>query len=153
MQVSTGDKTNNASETADARLSSDAEERESPRRGFARWSRRYGKSVVQDFVHALREIEFGDRIMLFGAALLLSVLPLIILLGAMASQRIDDDIAGHLGLGSQNSGRTPSPDSATTSYTPVVFTTSRVYIPMPRAFASWTQPSGRFPRESEVASL
>jgi hypothetical protein len=41
---------------------------------------------------------------MFGAALLLSVLPLIILLSALASQRVDDDIARHLGLGRQGTG-------------------------------------------------
>jgi membrane protein len=46
----------------------------------------------------LGAIDFGDRIILFGAALLLSVLPLVILLNALANQRVDDDIAKRLGL-------------------------------------------------------
>lgn len=50
-------------------------------------------------IRSLGAVEFGDRIILFGAALLLSVLPLIILLSALASQRVDDDIARHLVLG------------------------------------------------------
>jgi len=65
------------------------------------WRQRYEGSAVQDLIRALGAIEFGDRIILFGAALLLSVLPLIILLSALASQRVDDDIARHLGLGGQ----------------------------------------------------
>ena len=68
------------------------------------WRQRYEGSTVQDLVHTLGAVEFGDRIILFGAALLLSVLPLIILLGALASQRVDDDIARHLGLGRQGTG-------------------------------------------------
>jgi membrane protein len=67
------------------------------------WRDRYQGSIVQDFVNQLRTIDFGDRIILFGAALLLSVLPLVILLSALASQRIDDDIAQHLGANRQGS--------------------------------------------------
>ena len=62
------------------------------------WRRRYERSAVREFVAALGAVDFGDRIILFGAAMLLSVLPLIILLNALASQRIDDDIVVHLGL-------------------------------------------------------
>ncbi len=69
------------------------------------WRDRYQGSIVQDFVHQLGTIDFGDRIILFGAALLLSVLPLVILLSALASQRIDDDIAQHLGANSGSSRR------------------------------------------------
>jgi membrane protein len=43
-------------------------------------------------------VDFGHRILIFGACLLLSVLPLIIVLSAYASHRIDNDIASHLGL-------------------------------------------------------
>ena len=46
-------------------------------------------------------MDFGDRILVFGACLLLSVLPLIIVLSAYASHRIDGDIATHLGLSAQ----------------------------------------------------
>ena len=68
----------------------------------AAWQQRhYEGSALQDLIRALSAIEFGDRILLFGSALLLSVLPLIILLSALASQRVDDDIASHLGLGRQ----------------------------------------------------
>ncbi len=68
-----------------------------------KWRQRYEGSAVQDLVRTLGAIEFGDRIILFGSALLLSVLPLIILLSALASSRVDDDIARHLGLGRQGS--------------------------------------------------
>lgn len=69
----------------------------------SKWRQRYEGSAVQDLVRTLGAIEFGDRIILFGSALLLSVLPLIILLSALASSRVDDDIARHLGLGRQGS--------------------------------------------------
>jgi len=68
-----------------------------------RWRQRYEGSVVHDLVRSLGAVEFGDRIILFGAALLLSVLPLVILLSAFASTRVDDDIAKHLGLNRQGS--------------------------------------------------
>jgi membrane protein len=67
------------------------------------WRTTKHKSVLRDFWAGLNSVEFGDRIILFGAALLLSVLPLIILLNALASQRIDDDISQHLGLSSRGS--------------------------------------------------
>jgi len=85
----------------DARPTSDANNREPSQRVVTPWRQRYEGSAVQDLVSALNAIEFGDRIILFGAALLLSVLPLIILLSALASQRVEDDIARHLGLGRQ----------------------------------------------------
>src|SRR5271165_4009484 len=69
----------------------------------AKWRQRYEGSALHDLVNALGAVQFGDRIILFGAALLLSVLPLIILLSALASQRVDDDLARHLGLGRQGS--------------------------------------------------
>ena len=65
------------------------------------WRQHYDHSATQELVDTLKAVEFGDRIILFGAALLLSVLPLIILLSALASQQVDDDIARHLGLGRQ----------------------------------------------------
>ncbi len=51
----------------------------------------------------LGRVDFGNWIILFGAAMLLSVLPIIILLNALASARVDDDISQHLGLNSQGS--------------------------------------------------
>jgi len=73
------------------------------RAATGRLQRRYEGSAVRELAHRLGAVEFGDRIVLFGAALLLSVLPMIILLSAFASQRIDDDIAVHLGLNRQGS--------------------------------------------------
>jgi membrane protein len=46
-------------------------------------------------------VDFGDRIVIFGACLLVSVLPLIIVLSAYADHRVQEDIARHLGLSTQ----------------------------------------------------
>jgi hypothetical protein len=67
------------------------------------WRRHYQGSVVQDLVRGLGEVEFGDWIIVFGASILLSVLPLIILLGALANSRVDDNIATRLGLNREGS--------------------------------------------------
>ena len=63
--------------------------------------RRFEGSVPQEFWARLKSVGFGEWIILFGAAVLLSVLPMIILFSAMASTRIDDDISAHLGLSSR----------------------------------------------------
>jgi membrane protein len=63
--------------------------------------RRYQGSVTQQIVKGLGAVEFGDQIIVFGASFLLSVLPLIILLGALANSRVDDNIANRLGLNRQ----------------------------------------------------
>jgi membrane protein len=59
-------------------------------------------SQIQKFFRALirrlGEIDFMNEAMLFGAGLLVSVVPVLILLSAFASERVDDDIALHLGL-------------------------------------------------------
>lgn len=62
------------------------------------WRRHYQGSVAQDLIKGLSDVEFGNQIILFGTSFLLSVLPLIILLSAFASSRVDDDIATRLGL-------------------------------------------------------
>jgi membrane protein len=67
------------------------------------WRRHYQGSVVQDLVRGLGEVEFGDWIIVFGASILLSVLPLIIILGALANSRVDDNIATRLGLNREGS--------------------------------------------------
>jgi membrane protein len=67
----------------------------------AAWRARYEGSFAQELIRGLDEVDFGDRIIVFGACLLLSVLPLIIILSAFAGHRIQDDIARHLGLSGQ----------------------------------------------------
>jgi hypothetical protein len=67
---------------------------------------RYEGSVAEDVVAQLKELDVADQVMLFGTGMLLSLLPLLILLSAFASERVDDDIALHLGLNNQAAGVT-----------------------------------------------
>ncbi len=69
--------------------------------GRRRWRQSYEGSAVQEFFGRLGSVDFGDEIILFGAALLLSVLPLVILLSSYASHQVDDDIVDRLGLDKQ----------------------------------------------------
>jgi membrane protein len=55
-------------------------------------------SLAQRFVMELKALDFSSQIMLFGAGMLLSLLPFLILLSAFASRRVDEDIALYLGL-------------------------------------------------------
>jgi membrane protein len=59
---------------------------------------RYEGSAVQEFVRTLGKVDFGNEVILFGSAILLSVVPIIILLSSLASTRIDDDVARNMGL-------------------------------------------------------
>jgi membrane protein len=59
---------------------------------------------MQSFVRQLTELDFASQAMLFGAGLLVSVLPFVILLSAFASQRIDDDISLRMGLDHRAAG-------------------------------------------------
>src|SRR5690242_19059794 len=70
-------------------------------RAFATVRRRYEGSWVQDLSKRLTALDFGTWIVLFGASLLLTVLPLIILLSSLANERIDDDLSRHIGLNRQ----------------------------------------------------
>ena len=61
-------------------------------------------SLAQSFVRQLRELDFAGQAALFGAGLLVSVLPFVILLSAFASQRVDDDISLRMGLDRRAAG-------------------------------------------------
>ena len=74
------------------------------RKALAAARARYEGSLAQSFVTQLKALDFSSQIMLFGAGLLVSLLPFLILLSAFASQRIDDDIALRLGLDRRASG-------------------------------------------------
>jgi membrane protein len=52
-------------------------------------------------VRRLRAVDFVNSITLFGAALLVSVLPCIILLSSLTDHRIETDLARHIGLNAQ----------------------------------------------------
>ena len=62
---------------------------------------RFEGSSAQVFFRQLGALSFVDAITLFGAALLISVLPFIILLSSLANHRIDTDLSRHIGLNSQ----------------------------------------------------
>ena len=69
------------------------------------WARdRFEGSLAQSFLTRLKILDFANQAMLFGAGLLVSLLPLVILLSAFASQRIDDDISLRLGLDRRAAG-------------------------------------------------
>jgi membrane protein len=67
------------------------------------WRSRYEGSAAQDVAKRLGVLDFFNWILLFGATLLLTILPIILLLSSFASERVDDDIARHLGLNRQGS--------------------------------------------------
>jgi membrane protein len=55
-------------------------------------------SRVQGTITRLRALDIANWTTLFGAELLWSVLPLLILLSSLANDRIDDDLSRHIGL-------------------------------------------------------
>ena len=63
--------------------------------------RRFEGSPAQTFTRHLAALDFANTIVLFGAALLTSVLPFIILLSSLANHRIDTDLSRHIGLNTQ----------------------------------------------------
>ena len=69
--------------------------REKPSAG--RWNR-YQGSAAEALLKRLGVLQFGNWILTFGATLLLTILPIILLLSSLASLRVDDDIARHLDL-------------------------------------------------------
>jgi membrane protein len=62
---------------------------------------RFEGSAAQNFLKQLRGLEFVNSIVLFGASLLLSVLPFIILLSSLANHRIDTELSRHIGVNSE----------------------------------------------------
>src|SRR3954453_9741508 len=62
---------------------------------------RYQASWAGELGRELKPLDFVNWITVFGAALLWSALPLIILLSSLANERIDDDLSRHIGLNSE----------------------------------------------------
>jgi membrane protein len=62
---------------------------------------RYERSWLQDLVAMAKTLDAFNWTTIFGAELLWSVLPLLILLSSLANERIDDDLSRHIGLNSQ----------------------------------------------------
>jgi len=54
--------------------------------------------AVKEFGRRLKVLDFGNQAMLLGAGLLASLIPLLVLVSAFASERVDDDLALRLGL-------------------------------------------------------
>src|SRR5215468_3268945 len=75
-----------------------------PRRWAAAVQDRFQGSLAQSFVRELKTLDFAQQIVLFGAGLLVSLLPFLILLSAFANARVDDDIALRLGLNQRAAG-------------------------------------------------
>lgn len=59
---------------------------------------RFEGSSTQTFLSQLGAQDFTNSIILFGSALLISVLPFVILLSSLANHRIDTDLSRHIGL-------------------------------------------------------
>jgi membrane protein len=74
------------------------------RKALAAARDRFERSIAQDVVCELRALDFSNQAMLFGAGLLISLLPFFILLSAFANARVDDDLALRLGLDHRASG-------------------------------------------------
>ena len=61
---------------------------------------RYERSWIEDVITQLRALDFFNWTTVFGAELLWSALPFIILLSSLANERIDADLSRHIGLDS-----------------------------------------------------
>jgi membrane protein len=61
-------------------------------------ARRYQGSFAHGLFARLNALDFMNQAILFGAGVLLSLLPFLVLLSAFADERVDDDLALHLGL-------------------------------------------------------
>jgi membrane protein len=59
---------------------------------------RLERSWVDDLVRHIKAVDMFTWTLVFGAELLWSVLPLLILLSSFANHRIDDDLSSHIGL-------------------------------------------------------
>src|SRR5947208_492944 len=74
--------------------------RDRARRRLVAVRKRYEASWPGELGRQLKALDFVNWITIFGAALLWSALPLIILLSSLADTRIDDDLSRHIGLNS-----------------------------------------------------
>ena len=91
----------------DSQLAAEREAPPSRSVGHKTWAAardRFEGSLAQSFLLQLKALDFSSQVILFGAGLLVSLLPFLILLSAFASNRIDDDIALRLGLDRRAAG-------------------------------------------------
>ncbi len=68
------------------------------RKPLSRWRRRVNGSWLEDIAVRLKTLDVFNSIVVFGSALLLSALPLVIILSALAEERVDDDLSRHIGV-------------------------------------------------------
>jgi len=71
------------------------------RRSLGATRARFTGSWVEDLALRLKALDIVSSITLFGASVLLSALPLIVILSSLASHRIDTDLSRHIGLDAQ----------------------------------------------------
>jgi len=91
-----------AHETDSPPVPRDAASAEGRRRRWLNAARgRYQGSLFQAIVAQLKALHFFEWTTIFGAELLWSALPFIILLSSLANERVDDDLSRHIGLNSQ----------------------------------------------------
>jgi membrane protein len=76
----------------------DAGARARARRRFDVARARYERSWLNALVAQLKAVDFFGWTTIFGAEVLWSVLPFIILLSSLADDRVDDDLSRHIGL-------------------------------------------------------
>jgi membrane protein len=74
------------------------------RKALAAARDRFDGSVAQDVVKELKALDFSNQATLFGAGLLASLLPFLILLSAFANTRVDNHIVLRLGLNRMAAG-------------------------------------------------
>jgi membrane protein len=63
--------------------------------------RRYEGSAAEEFGRRLKGLNLFTTITMFGATFLMSTLPLLILVSALTSRRVEDGLSEHLGLNAQ----------------------------------------------------
>ncbi len=92
------------------------------RRQVAAGRDRYAGSWIDEIIKRLKALDFVDWITIFGAELLWSALPFVILLSSLANERIDDDLSRHIGLDSQGARivRSLFRNSPTRAFVPIV---------------------------------
>ncbi len=90
--------------------------------------KRFEGSFAHSFIRELEALDFSNQIMMFGAGMLLSLLPFLMLLSAFASYRITDDLALYLGLDRQASGITTHLLTSSRATLDVATVTSLVFV-------------------------
>jgi membrane protein len=98
---SDGDRLSRDAAKATPQLGTDPSPRSRARQQLAAARRRYEGSWVQDLRARLKTLDLVNWTTVFGAELLWSVLPLLILLSSLANDRVDDDVSRHIGVNGQ----------------------------------------------------